>query len=78
MSSLFSRPAAAPTPAPAPTPTATMPDELSPAVREAQRRKAADIMSRGGRSSTILTSPGQRGNDTTLGDSYSGTTLGVR
>lgn len=53
MSSLFGGGAvAAPPP---PQPPAPMPDSESPLVKEAQRRKVADILGRGGRSSTILT-----------------------
>lgn len=76
MTSMFAPKAAAPTPTPAPTPAATMPDDQSPAVLEARRRKAADIMARGGRTSTILTTEGQRGSDTTLGDTYASPRLG--
>lgn len=49
---------------------ALLPDEKSPAVLEAKRRAQMDMMSRAGRSSTILTSPGNRGGD------YSKVTLG--
>lgn len=55
---------------PEPKPVATMPDQDSDAVREAARRKNMDIMSRAGRSSTILTTPENRGGD------YAGTKLG--
>lgn len=47
--------------APAPMPTA---DPNSPAQREARRKANADIMGRAGRSSTILTAPGDRNSDT--------------
>lgn len=77
MSSLFSPPKPAPVlPTPAPTPPATMPDDQSPAVLEARRRRAAEILARSGRTSTILTAPDQRGTDTTITDSYSSPTLG--
>lgn len=65
MGGLFSQPKT-----PAPKPVATMPDQDSDAVREAARRKNMDIMSRAGRSSTILTKPEDRGGD------YSGSKLG--
>lgn len=54
-----------------PKPAAPMPDETSEGVREAARRKRMDIMARSGRSSTILTSPEDRGGD------YTGTKLGA-
>jgi hypothetical protein len=48
-----------------------MPDPNSPAILEAKRKAAADIMGRAGRSSTILTAPKDRGGlgatNTTLG-----------
>lgn len=47
--------------APLPKPPAPMPDEQSPAVLEAKRREAERIMSRGGRRSTILSAPEDRG-----------------
>jgi hypothetical protein len=64
-----------PAPLPPPKPVAPMPvaDPNSPAQREARRRANAEIMARAGRSSTILTAPGQRG--TSL-DSYSSPKLG--
>lgn len=55
---------------PAPLPVA---DPNAPAQREARRRANADMMARAGRSSTILTAPGQRG---TILDSYSSPKLG--
>ncbi len=75
MGSLFApKPAPLP-PAPEPKPAAPMPaaDPNSPAQREARRRANANIMARAGRSSTILTAPGQRG---TILDSYSSPRLG--
>ena len=60
-----------PPPPPAPKPPAEMPDPNSPAILEAKRKAAADIMGRAGRSSTILTAPKDRGGlgatNTTLG-----------
>lgn len=47
MSGLFPKPPKLPDPAP-------MPDRDSPAAREAAQRRQAQISSRGGRSSTIL------------------------
>lgn len=55
------------------TPPAPMPDEESPQVLEARRRERERIMSRGGRSSTIMTNPDTRSGSS---DSYSGRTLG--
>jgi hypothetical protein len=48
-----------------------MPDEESPAVKEAKRRAALDMLQRAGRESTILTSREDRG-----GGDYSRKTLG--
>lgn len=58
---------------PTPKPPAEMPDSQSPAVLEARRKAQQDILSRAGRSSTILTAPEQRGG----GDTYSSTKLGT-
>lgn len=68
MGSLFGGKSAPP---PAPTPPAPMPDSNSPAVLEARRKSAEAIMSRAGRSSTIL-SAGNTG-----GDNYGSTKLGA-
>jgi hypothetical protein len=62
-----------PPPPPKPKPPPPMPDERSPALEEAKRRQAADALSRQGRSSTILTSPGQRGGG---GGDYGSSKLG--
>lgn len=70
MGGLFSRPTVVQQAAPEPTPPAPMPDTDSAAVREANRREQMRIMSRAGRSSTILTNPDNRGG------TYSGTYLG--
>lgn len=43
-----------PPPPPKPSPPAPMPDDQSPMVKEAERRRMAAILSRGGRQSTIL------------------------
>jgi len=51
-----------------------MPDSESPAVLEAKRKAQMDIMSRAGRTSTILTAPEGRGGG---GESYSSTRLGA-
>lgn len=56
--------------APAPQAPAPMPDSESPAAREARRRKQMDVLSRAGRSSTILTPP------KTGGDTYAAKKLG--
>lgn len=58
------------TPPPQPTPAAPMPDAQSPAVLEARRKQAMEMMQRAGRQSTIL-SDANRG-----GDSFSNTKLG--
>lgn len=63
---------------PAVTPPARMPDPNDPAVIDAKRRAMMDALSRGGRSSTILTGPkpAARPSATTVGaDSYSGASL---
>jgi hypothetical protein len=57
-----------------PKPAAPMPDDQSPAVLEAKRKEREKIMSRGGRASTILTTPESRGSGGF--DSYGSTTLG--
>lgn len=66
MGSMFSPKPAAPVVAPEPKAPAPMPtsDPNSPAQREARRRANADIAGRAGRSSTILTAPGDRNADT--------------
>ena len=58
--------------APAPTPTAPapMPDTNSAGALEAKRRAQADLLRRGGRQSTILTAPADRGGN------YTGRALG--
>lgn len=56
--------------APIVAPPAPIPDSQSPAVQEASRKAQTDALSRGGRSSTILTAPANRGAD------FSGRTLG--
>jgi hypothetical protein len=72
MGSLFRPKVVVPPPAavPEPTPPAPMPDTSSPGVVEANRRAQQQIMARAGRSSTILTSPENRGG------AYSATKLG--
>lgn len=69
MSSLFAPKPPPPPPAPKVTPPAPMPDEMSPGVLEARRKKQIEMIQRGGRSSTILSDAGSRGE-------YTGTTLG--
>lgn len=53
-------PAPAPSSVPTPKPAAPMPDADSPAAREAARRSQMRMLSRGGRTSTILTAPEDR------------------
>lgn len=70
MSGLF-----APKPQPLPPPPevkppAPIPDPNGPAMVEANRKKQMDIMSRAGRTSTILTAPEERGG------AYAGRKLG--
>lgn len=43
---------------PAPAPMAPLPDSDDPAVRDAKRKKAAEIQSRSGRASTLLSDMG--------------------
>jgi hypothetical protein len=69
MSGLFSSPP--PPPMPKPQPPAPMPDQNAPAVIEAKRRAQMEALRRGGRESTIITSPEDRG-----GSDYRRTTLG--
>lgn len=45
---------------PKPTPVAAMPDNQDPAVKEAQRRAAAAVQQRSGRTSTVLTTAATR------------------
>lgn len=75
MSGLFSPP---PPPPPPPTPEvkppAPLPDQNSPGALEAKRKAQQDILSRAGRSSTILTAPNQRGGN--VAPDYSAAKLG--
>lgn len=68
MTGLFDRPQMQ---TPVPQAPAPMPDPSSAGVLEAKRRAQMEILSRAGRSSTILTAPGQRSGD------YSATKLGT-
>lgn len=70
MTDLFSTPPPAPTPAP--KPPAVMPDVMSPEVMAARNKARMDVMTRAGRSSTILTAPKDR-----PGGDYSATALGA-
>lgn len=72
MSGLFSTPQQAPAIAPTPAAPAPMPDPNSAAVQEARMKAQSDIMSRAGRTSTILTAPKDRG-----GSDYGSTQLGA-
>ena len=61
--------------APAVTPVAPMPDSTSPAVTEAARNESLKMMSRAGRTSTILTTKDNRGSNKY--DSFAAPKLGV-
>lgn len=67
MAGLFSTPKP-----PAPPPVVPMPDEESPEFEEVRRKQAAEMLSRGGRRSTILTRDDQSGD----GRTYRRQTLG--
>jgi hypothetical protein len=67
MAALFNTPKA-----PEVKPTAPLPDELSPGVLEARRRRAAEIMGRGGRRSTLLQEGEGEAGATTFTDSKLG------
>ena len=71
MSQMFSKAA------PAPIPPPTMPDPMSPAALEAQRKAIADA-NLAGRQSTILTTPSSRraSPPPTLAATYAGTKTG--
>lgn len=73
MSGMFGTPS--PPPTPAVQPPAPMPDANSPAALDAKRNAQLDIMNRAGRTSTILTAPGQRGSSN--GSDYSSSRLGA-
>lgn len=45
---------------PKPTPVQRMPDTEDPAIKQSQRRVAADAQARSGRASTVLTNRAQR------------------
>jgi hypothetical protein len=70
MGGLFGGKPAAP---PEPKDPAPMPDEHDPKILEAKRRALLAATARGGRQSTILTTPETRGSN-----DYSRTTLGGR
>jgi hypothetical protein len=53
-----------------------MPDSQSALVQEANRRAQQQIMSRSGRTSTILTAPTNRGNSNNY-DTYASRTTGA-
>ena len=70
MATLFGKP-----PTMTPQAPAKMPDPEDPSVVEAKRKAVADALTRGGRTSTILT--GKNGSASpALGDNYSGAKLG--
>ncbi len=66
---------AAPVAAPAPTPVAPLPTVDTEGVRQARQLNQANQMARGGRRSTILTSPESRGSAGS--DSYSSQRFGA-
>lgn len=62
---------------PAPTPVQPMPDTEDPAVKEAQKRAAAAVQQRSGRTSTVLTTPTTRASTPNAGTmAYSNSLLG--
>ncbi len=74
MGSLFSPKLPPVVQAPAPAPPPVMPDTNAAPVQEARRKQNVAAMQRGGRSSTILTAPENRG---AVAPSYSSTRLGT-
>lgn len=62
---------------PEPLPPPPMPDDKSPAVLEARRKAAADVIARQGRESTIL-EQNTSGGDVSKPDNYASRTLGGR
>ena len=74
MGGLFSKPAPiivqqpAPAPVPEPTPVAPLPTIDNETVRQSRQLNTAEALARGGRRSTILTSPQSRGS--AVADSY--------
>ncbi len=75
-SSAVAATAVATPPPPTPAPPPTMPDPQSPDVLAAKRKSQQDIMSRAGRSSTILSSAMNRGTDSGS-PAYGATKLGA-
>jgi hypothetical protein len=79
MTSIFSKPSAptiiqqAPPPVPAPTPVATLPTVDDATIKQARDLNQAQLLQRGGRKSTILTSPQSRGSG---GDAYASSNFG--
>lgn len=62
---------------PKPTPVQPMPDTEDPAVKEAQKRAAAAVQQRSGRTSTVLTTPTTRAATPNAGTTaYSNSLLG--
>lgn len=82
MSGLFSKSQAptiiqqAPPPVPAPTPVAPLPTMDSEIVKQQRQLNQANLLNRGGRRSTILTSPQTRSSGMSGGDSYSSANFG--
>jgi hypothetical protein len=61
---------------PTPAPPAVMPDPENPALIESKRRKAFEDLSKGGRTSTILTGKAMGGNGSAF-DTFVSTKLGA-
>lgn len=82
MTQMFAKATPTPPPAPTPLPPPTMPDPGSPEVMAAQRRTVAEAQQRSGRTSTILTTQGNRSRGTIAGgggvpaEPYTAKTLG--
>lgn len=77
MTSLFGKKTEATPVAPVAAAPARMPDPEDPGVVEAKRRAQRDAMTRGGRTSTILTGKSVGGGSATpTFDSYGGSSLG--
>jgi hypothetical protein len=60
---------------PKPTPVQPMPDTEDPAVKEAQKRAAAAVQQRSGRTSTVLTTPATRSAAPSAGTTAYGNSL---
>jgi len=69
MTQMFTKAMPAP---PTPLPPPTMPDPMGPGAQEAARKAAQDAATRGGRSSTILTTVANRSRQTVAGGAQPG------